>query len=114
MKKIVFTILALFMGSLLFSQEKKLSIDLNKEKNKTIIMNFKSNISVLVYPELSRDGCYRIINNKKHLICSDCYSDVDLVEIDFTANKIELKKGIYILEFTSNNDEVEYVKLKIE
>ena len=114
MKKILFTILGICITSFVFSQEKKVEINLNEKISKCIIVTPKTTISVLIYPELSRNGLYRILNKKKQEIYTDEYKNVDVVNIDLSTTEVLLKKGIYILEFTADTDEIEYVKLKVK
>ena len=91
---------------MLFSQEKKVDINLNNGKSNCIVVTAKTTISVLIYPELSRNGMCRILNKKKQEIYTDEYKNVDVVNIDLSTTELLLKKGIYILEFTADTDEI--------
>lgn len=98
------------LTSLSFSQEIK-ECNLLKVKNTTLTVQKTVNIlSVLIYPELSRTGDYSIKNKDGNIIDGDNYSEVDFINIDLN----DLKKGKYVITFTSEDEEKESFELIIK
>jgi hypothetical protein len=92
------------------SQEIK-ECNLLKDKNTTLTIQKTTNIlSVLIYPELSRSGDYSIKNKDGNIIDGDNYSEVDFINIDLN----DLKKGKYVITFTSEDKEKESFELIIK
>jgi hypothetical protein len=109
--KILSTFLFLIaMNSFSFSQEIK-ECNLLKDKNTTLTIQKTTNIlSVLIYPELSRSGDYSIKNKDGNIIDGDNYSEVDFINIDLN----DLKKGKYVITFTSEDEEKESFEIIIK
>lgn len=98
------------LTSLSFSQEIK-ECNLLKVKNTTLTVQKTVNIlSVLIYQELSRTGDYSIKNKDGNIIDGDNYSEVDFINIDLN----DLKKGKYVITFTSEDEEKESFELIIK
>ncbi len=109
--KILSTFLFLIaMNSFSFSQEIK-ECNLLKVKNTTVTIQKTTNIlSVLIYPELSRSGDFSIKNKEGNVIDGNGYSEVDFINIDLN----DLKKGKYVITFTSEDEEKESFELIIK
>ena len=103
-------ILLFAFSSYSLSQEIK-ECNLLKVKNTTVTIQKTTNIlSVLIYPELSRSGDFSIKNKEGNVIDGNGYSEVDLINIDLT----DLKKGKYVITFTSEDEEKESFELIVK
>jgi hypothetical protein len=103
-------ILLFALSSYSLSQEIN-ECNLLKVKNTTVTIQKKVNIlSVLIYPELSRSGDFSIKNKDGNIIDGDNYSEVDFINIDLN----DLKKGKYVITFTSEDEEKESFELIIK
>lgn len=115
LKKTIMRLLTAFLllfafSSYSLSQEIK-ECNLLKVKNTTVTIQKTTNIlSVLIYPELSRSGDFSIKNKEGNVIDGNGYSEVDLINIDLT----DLKKGKYVITFTSEDEEKESFELIIK
>lgn len=115
LKKTIMRLLTAFIllfafSSYSLSQEIK-ECNLLKVKNTTVTIQKTTNIlSVLIYPELSRSGDFSIKNKEGNVIDGNGYSEVDLINIDLT----DLKKGKYVITFTSEDEEKESFELIIK
>ncbi len=92
-----------------------MSINLNKDNSRIqYIICPEVTLSILIYPELSRNGKYELIHKDGTIYYSDVYKDVDLVSINFKLRGVEMPNGRYKLKFTSNEGEIEYVSMLIK
>jgi hypothetical protein len=115
MKKLVLTFFLFCSLKVCFAQLDYMSINLNKDNSRIqYIICPEVTLSILIYPELSRNGKYELIHKDGTIYYSDVYKDVDLVSINFKLRGVEMPNGRYKLKFTSDEGEIEYVSMLIK
>ena len=115
MKKLVLTFFLFCSLKVSFAQLDYMSINLNKDNSRIqYIICPEVTLSILIYPELSRNGKYELILKDGTIYYSDVYKDVDLVSFNFKLRGVEMPNGRYKLKFTSNEGEIEYVSMLIK
>ena len=95
-------IFLMLLSSVTFSQDVK-AVNLLLVKNTVVTLEKQSILSVLVFPELSRNGQYVINNMKGELVKYESYIEIDFLEIAIN----DLINGNYTISFTSDYDEIE-------
>jgi hypothetical protein len=119
MKKYIKFILIILFVNQAFSQVDEVKINLLRAKNQTIEINKEHKLNILIYPELSRNGEYRIFDKKNRIKYVEAYNNVDFIIIDFERIRKKLPKGTYIVKFISEaenpeDSEVEKITIKLK
>ncbi|MFN6335968.1 MAG: hypothetical protein ACK4V4_05575 [Sphingobacteriales bacterium] len=114
MVKLLLILSLLFTINKCFSQIDTFYLDLNKD-NTNRIYNLCPDVSlnILIYPEITRNGVYELVNKKRAVVYSEKYMNVDYILINFSQKDKSIPNGKYKLKFISDEGEVDYLNLHL-
>lgn len=114
MVKLLLILSLLFTINKCFSQIDTFYLDLNKD-NTNRIYNLCPDVSlnILIYPEMTRNGVYELVNKKRAVVYSEKYMNVDYILINFSQKDKSIPNGKYKLKFISDEGEVDYLNLHL-